>query len=136
MFTFKKPKISKEREAECIDFISTAVEMTMDEYLENFHKNPGFIGKIVYDFFTLPRTELHEKFRQTIAIPHKKLRIQKEEDSKSERMKDNIKQAQEDPRLDKETPEDRKYKIIKTLKTKAGKIMIVGIPFDYNEVGR
>ena len=40
MYTFKKPKLTPAREAECIDFITEATKMTLDQYLEEFHKNP------------------------------------------------------------------------------------------------
>ena len=137
MFTFKKPRLTKDREAECIDFITEATKMTLDQYLEEFHKNPWTIGKIVYDFFTLPPTNLHREFRAKISLPHRALRTKTDEDRKSDRMKENIKLAQDDPRLEKEMPEDRRYKIIKTLETMAdGKILVIGIPYDYNEPGR
>lgn len=136
MFTFKKPKLTPARQAECLDFITTATEMTMDDYLEEFHKNPWTIGKLIYDFYTLPHTEVHDKFSENIAGPHRMLRIKQEEQRKSDRMKENARLAQEDPRLEKEMPEDRRYKLIKKLETTMGRILVVGIPYDYNEVGR
>jgi len=135
MFTFKKKPLTDTRVKEITDFIQTASAMSIEDYLEFFNKNRWYCGRAIFDFYTLPKTDLHYDFRN-IGRQHREIRTKQDEEYKSVWMANNVKEAQSDPRLEKEIPEDRRYKIIRKLETTDDIILVVWIPYDFNEVGK
>ncbi len=128
-------EITKEREKECINIIETSIEMPLEEYIAFYDKNIGLMGRVVIDFFSLPKTELHTKFKTQVCKPHRETRTVKLEKDKQNILLDNIKKAQYDSKfLDSEI--DIQYKIINKFPTEDGWVLVIGIPYETMEPGR
>jgi hypothetical protein len=85
---------------------------------------------LILDFFRLPKTELHEKFRKLCTL-HKQPAIREAEAWKENQIQNNMRDAEHDEKLSRE--DSKRYQIIRMIPLVTGTtVMIIGIPYQLN----
>jgi len=131
MEKIKLNSITPEREQECIKWIQSSIEEWFENYIKFFNTNKWMMGRIIIDFFRLPKTDLHYEFTEKIIKPHTQLKILKDENIIEDEIDSNQKNAMIDIKLNDEN--NKNYKIIHIHQTKYWWIITIWIPYKHME---
>jgi len=96
----KKFKPTGERLNDIVIFIEEACNMWREAYRQIFEENRESFGRIIMEFFTLPRTELHDLFSEKILAPSRKMSFDIYNFRKKKEIDENQNLARKDKRFD------------------------------------
>ena len=95
-----KLKPTKTQEVEVVDMIKSFIELWRDEFKQGFKENKEFMWRIIIQFHTLPKTDLHKEFDEKILSYSKDEEMKRQSDIMKQRLSENIKKAKQDKRFD------------------------------------